>query len=216
MMKDTMSPKKRLLTECLLIFGLVPPVLAALKPHGLMYVMLWIAAALSWRWLARHDYKFREDWNRIKFGKNELRAILIRFVPIAIALGIFTYIAIPDRLFSLPLERPRVWVMVMILYPLLSVIPQEILFRSFFFRRYAPLFSGRAIMLASALAFGWVHILLLNWVAVVFSALGGLLFADTYARTRSLAAACFEHALYGCTIFTLGLGYYFYHGQAVH
>ncbi|MEQ1789763.1 MAG: hypothetical protein ABL857_04905 [Rickettsiales bacterium] len=31
-----------------------------------------------------------------------------------------------------------------------------------------------------------------------------------------LAWRWLEHALYGCMIFTLGLGYYFYHGQAVH
>ena len=44
---------------------------------------------------------------------------------------------------------------------------------------------------------------------------GGLFFADTYAKTRSLAAVYFEHALYGCYLFTIGLGFYFYHGNAV-
>ena len=107
--------------------------------------------------------------------------------------------------------------MVVLFYPLLSVIPQEIIFRSFFFRRYEQLFNTpNKIILFSGLAFGWVHILLLNWVAVIFSAVGGIIFASTYNRTKSLALTCLEHALYGCFIFTIGLGFYFYHGQAVH
>lgn len=41
---------------------------------------------------------------------------------------------------------------------------------------------------------------------------GEVLFATCYAETGSLATSCFEHALYGCWLFTLGLGQYFYHG----
>jgi len=41
---------------------------------------------------------------------------------------------------------------------------------------------------------------------------GGLLFAFRYAQTGSLATSCFEHALYGCWLFTVGLGQNFYHG----
>jgi len=128
--------------------------------------------------------------------------------------------------------------MVMLLYPPLSALPQEIIFRSYFFCRFRSLFitddphpsplpdreraaKGKAqagegvLIVASALAFGWVHIVLQNWVAVAFSFAGGLLFGDTYQRTHSLAATCLEHALYGCTLFTFGLGFYFYHGMAV-
>jgi len=39
-----------------------------------------------------------------------------------------------------------------------------------------------------------------------------LLFAARYAETGSLATSSFEHALYGCWLFTVGLGQYFYHG----
>jgi hypothetical protein len=49
-------------------------------------------------------------------------------------------------------------------------------------------------------------------VAVVFSMIGGYFFATTYTRHKSLAAAFIEHSLYGCYLFTIGLGYYFYHG----
>lgn len=208
--------KHRRALECVLIFVVFPLVLALLKPRGLMYATLWIAAALALRQLTRNGYVFKEDWNGQAIGKKLIKSMFLLFIPLAIALGLFTWIMIPERLFNLPREQPLTWVMVMLFYPLLSVVPQELLFRSFFFRRYAVLFGdGKWLVAASAVVFGWVHILLLNPVAVIFSALGGVIFANTYRQSRSLAAACLEHALYGCLVFSLGLGYYFYHGQAV-
>lgn len=202
--------------ECLLIFGVLPPALALLKPHGWMYAALWVVSGFAALTLLRQGYRFWPDWNIEAVDRALMKAMILRFIPLALALALFTYLAIPDRLFDLPRERPQLWVLVMVFYPLFSVIPQELLFRSYFFRRYAPLFaSPRRMIAASALVFGWVHILLLNPVAVIFSGLGGIIFASTYHKSRSLAAVCIEHALYGCLIFTLGLGYYFYHGQAV-
>ena len=66
--------------------------------------------------------------------------------------------------------------------------------------------------MGSALVFSYGHIVFENSLAVGLSFIGGLLFARTYVSTRSTFAAAFEHALYGCFIFTIGLGQYFYHG----
>jgi uncharacterized protein len=44
--------------------------------------------------------------------------------------------------------------------------------------------------------------------------IGGVLFANDYSRHRSLTLTCFEHSLYGCLIFTVGLGRFFYTGAA--
>jgi len=208
------SRHRHFILEYLLVFGAVPLLISVLKPHGWIYPLLWIMGALSWRALKHYGVAWASEWNAAALNRAAVTAILWRFIPCAIALLLFTWVAIPDHLFGLPRQRPLVWVMVMLFYPLLSVVPQEIIFRSYIFRRYAPL-SPALLKIASACAFGCVHIVLQNWVAVTFSALGGWLFADTYAKTRSLAAVCFEHALYGCYIFTIGLGFYFYHGQAV-
>lgn len=51
-----------------------------------------------------------------------------------------------------------------------------------------------------------------NWLAVAMTMAGGGLFAWRYDRSRSLAAVWVEHALWGCLIFTIGLGRYFYLG----
>jgi membrane protease YdiL (CAAX protease family) len=68
------------------------------------------------------------------------------------------------------------------------------------------------MILASACAFAFLHIIFRNWLAVALTFGGGLLFAARYAETGSLATSSFEHALYGCWLFTVGLGQYFYHG----
>ena len=39
-----------------------------------------------------------------------------------------------------------------------------------------------------------------------------MLFAVTYHQTQSLLMTSVEHSLYGCLIFTVGLGPYFFHG----
>jgi uncharacterized protein len=101
----------------------------------------------------------------------------------------------------------------MIVYPLISVIPQEVLFRGYFFHRYGPLFGARLGMIAaSALAFGWVHIIFGNWISVALTTVGGVLFGATYRKSGSLLLACLEHALFGNFIFTIGIGRFFVPG----
>jgi membrane protease YdiL (CAAX protease family) len=88
-----------------------------------------------------------------------------------------------------------------------------LLYRAFFFHRYRPLFgSGWTMLLASGLAFGFVHIIFGNWLAVALCVLGGWLFAFTYYSSNSLLLTCLDHAIFGNFIFTIGLGRSFYHG----
>ncbi|WP_460720095.1 CPBP family intramembrane glutamic endopeptidase [Nocardia heshunensis] len=133
----------------------------------------------------------------------------------AVALTAATALLRREDLFALPRRNPLVWLAVMVLYPALSVYPQELIFRSFLFHRYAPVFGeGRAMVAASAAAFGYVHIVFGSWFSVAASTVGGWLFAARYLNSRSLFTASAEHALYGQLIFTVGLGRYFYHGAA--
>lgn len=131
----------------------------------------------------------------------------------ALALTAAVALARRDDLFDLPRRNPWLWLAVMVLYPVLSVYPQELIFRSFLFHRYAPVFGeGTGLVAASAVAFGYVHILFGNWISVVMSGVGGWIFATRYLRTQSLFTASVEHSVYGMLIFTIGLGRYFYHG----
>lgn len=119
----------------------------------------------------------------------------------------------PKDLFALPRRNPVLWLAVMVLYPMLSVYPQELIFRSFLFHRYAAVFGrGPGLVAASAAAFGYVHILFGSWFSVASSGIGGVIFANRYRRSQSLFTASVEHAIYGILVFTVGLGRYFYHG----
>jgi hypothetical protein len=207
-----MPKKSYLWCELVLIFGGAPLLIVYVHNRGFLFGLLWIGALLGFAALKRHNphLRYRAEWNTsaLRTGAKE---VLRRFFLLAILLTAFTIVHDFGRLFSFPLERPWMWLMVMLLYPLLSVWPQEMVYRSFFLNRYAPLFpKPNTIAIASALAFGYAHIVFYNWIAIVFCICGGWLFATTYQRHRSLALVCFEHALYGCLIFTLGLGWYFY------
>jgi membrane protease YdiL (CAAX protease family) len=98
----------------------------------------------------------------------------------------------------------------MVLYPL-SAWAQEIVFRTFFFHRYGPLFAtARRRILASGLIFGWAHVVVNDLAAIPLATIAGLLFASTYERSRSTLLVSIEHALYGDVVFTVGLGSLFY------
>jgi uncharacterized protein len=143
-----------------------------------------------------------------------LPMLLLRDAIFLALLGLAVRLFAPQLLFSLVKRAPGFWALIMLLYPLVSVYPQELLYRAFFFHRYQPLFgSGWTMLLASALAFGFVHIIFGNWLAVGLCAIGGLLFAFTYQSSGSILLTCIDHALFGNFIFTIGLGQFFYHGS---
>jgi uncharacterized protein len=143
-----------------------------------------------------------------------LRALLLRDALFLFLLGLAVRLFAPELLFTLVKSSPGFWTILMLFYPLFSVLPQELLYRAFFFHRYQRLFgSGWTMLLASAIAFGFAHIILGNWVAVVLCSVGGFLFALTYRHSGSLPLTCIDHALFGNFIFTIGLGHFFYHGS---
>ncbi len=147
-------------------------------------------------------------------GPKKLLILLAkRFAICAALMVIGTRLIYPELLFRFVQEKPYVWLAVVVFYPVLSVVPQELVYRTFIFHRYRELFpSDRLRIFASGLSFGFVHLLYGNWVALVLSTIGGFFFAYTYASYRSLFLVSLEHALYGQLIFTVGLGNFFYSG----
>lgn len=120
----------------------------------------------------------------------------------------------PALFLEFPLKRPTVYQRIMLLYPLMSVMVQELVFRTFFFHRYGRLFGGAilpAVLINGAL-FGYAHLVMGNWFAIWSTALIGCLLAYRYATTRSLWAVWFEHSLWGALVFTAGLGRWFFTG----
>ena len=175
--------------------------------------LLWVVTAYAWWQLLRDSHFLRAKLWNIAALSVHLCAILAIFAVVAALLALGVRLFAPDLLFGFPRQHPGLWVLVMLAYPMLSVYPQSLLYRAFFFQRYESLFHSEwAMILASAAAFAFLHIIFRNNLAVALTFAGGLLFAFRYEQTGSLATTAFEHALYGCWLFTLGLGRYFYGG----
>lgn len=195
------------------MFVAAPAGLAFFMKAWMVFPAIWLLAAICLLVLLRDPtFERRQLWNAGGV-RRAARLVGLSFAVAAPVLAGVLLMFEPDRLFSLPRRNPTLWAIIMVGYPILSVYPQELAFRAYFFHRYAAIFPSKLLILASALAFGYAHIILHNWIAILFTTVGGLLFATTYARTRSLLATCLEHALYGCYIFTVGWGWYFYGGS---
>ena len=183
-----------------------------LLPDNIIIIILVMVIICLIILLRDPDFDRRRLWNSAGV-KPVFKRILIRFAVSAVILTFGIYIIRPGQLFNFIREAPSVWILVMILYPLFSVYPQELIYRAFFFHRYGGLFPGRwAMIFANAAAFGFAHIIFENALAVILTLAGGFIFARTYERSNSILAVSIEHALYGDLIFTIGLGMYFYHG----
>ncbi|MCX7045548.1 MAG: CPBP family intramembrane metalloprotease [Candidatus Sumerlaeota bacterium] len=167
----------------------------------------YIALSLDPKFDRRQLWIGRATWR-------EIPRILLLFMLGAALIAGGVLLFEPKSLFSLIKHSPRWWAIIMILYPVCSVYPQELIYRVFFFHRYQILFRNSWAMIAvNAAAFGYMHIVMRNWTAVALCVGGGALFAYTYSRTRSAVMVWFEHTLFGCLIFTIGLGHYFFVGS---
>jgi membrane protease YdiL (CAAX protease family) len=205
--------KAALIAEFVFLFVFLPVGFRYKPFHFPPIPALWIAAAYClWRLLQDSSFDRRLLWSPEALPPVQWQ-ILLLFGFIASLIGVGVYVFEPQRLFIMVRHAPFIWALVMALYPALSVYPQGIIYRTFFFQRYRGLFPKSWVMIAlSAMAFSFVHIIFRNWLAVIFTLIGGVLFAWRYYSTRSLYTSAFEHALYGCFLFTIGLGEYFYKG----
>ncbi len=120
----------------------------------------------------------------------------------------------PDRLFALARQCPLFLLLIVLLYPVLSALPQELVFRVLFFRRYGALLPAQtpAILLNAAL-FSLAHLMYWSWIVTAMTFCGGLFFAWAYAVRRNFALALLLHCIAGWIIFTIGLGIHFYSGN---
>lgn len=205
-----------LTVELLILFVGVPLALVPIGRHFaplMIPLLLAIAAGCLLVLLRDPEFDRRRLWHVDGLRKGLGRAICLWLAGGA-ALVVLTWLLRPDLFLRLPRRDPILWVAILALYPLLSVYPQEIIFRTFLFERYRTVLPDpRHRVAASAISFALAHLFFANWIAPVLSLLGGLLFATSYARRRSTLLVCVEHGLWGDLLFTVGLGWYFYGGS---
>ena len=203
---------RKLAAEWLILFVAAPLVMAFALPPSAIWsalaaiaviglILLWITPDFRWRSLAAGPLV--PDWPRL--------VLLVAGTGILVVA--LTVWLVPWSLFSLPRRNPELWLMILILYPFLSALPQELVYRVLFFRRYGALFANpKTALAANAACFGLAHLFYANWPAVLLATLGGAVFAWAYQVRGSFGFAWLLHALAGQMIFTVGLGILFYHG----
>lgn len=212
MPKAVPLPVLRAAEYLVLFFGVVGAYALAGSPGSPIPPLLLLGLG-AWLYLRRRQDFDRADLVRADALRSAIGPILALWaVAAAVAIAAVALLD-PHRLFNLPRQVPLLWALVMVFYPVVSVYPQELIFRAFLMHRYAPVFgTGRAMAAASAAAFGFAHIIFGTLASVLLTVAGGWLFARRYQRTRSLFTVAVEHALYGGLAFTVGLGDLFYHG----
>lgn len=202
-----MNARRALWLEWTLLF-LLPPLVAVLGilPGHKLLVFLAPLAYVLWRAAGMRSVALPQKKD---FDPRRPLLLFVLFMPLLQGLAVWLT---PGPLFQLPRELPALWLLILLLYPLLSVLPQEFAYRWFYFRRYQVLFPQPwQMLLSNALVFAWLHVMYGNAIAVLLSLCGGLLFAWSYARSGRLLYPWLEHSLYGQWLFTLGLGAFFYH-----
>jgi hypothetical protein len=207
--------KNLLILEYLTLFVAIPLLLFLHRPFIPPIPLLWLIAAYGLVALLRDpEFSRSQLWNPRPL-RSQVASILLLFALGIALIGGLVYRFAPPLLFNFVRTHPVVWAVVMLFYPVLSVYPQGVLFRAFLLHRYRILTGPSqqqkwALIFLSALAFSLMHIVFRNWVAVILTFAGGILFARRHLETRSLFVSSFEHALYGCFVFTVGLSQFFY------
>ncbi len=183
----------------LITFGLIPLV----ATFGLMATAYLIRSP---------EYANSALWD-VKSAISQLPRMLLIFLFLGTALFFFVYTKCPQFLFYCPRSHHQIWLTTLWSYPILGVYPQEIIYRGFLFHRYQRLFpEPRHLIIVSAVVFSFGHIIYHHPYSMLFTLVGGYLFGYTYWKSQSLLAAAFEHALYGCFLYTIGLGRFFFIG----
>lgn len=205
------SDRTYLTLEYSLLFFAIPAIIALGPPRIPFFALLYSATAVCAFFLFL-DRRFDRSqlWNKTALNAG-LPGVLSLWAVGVVVLSLLIRFLAPELWLAFPRQKPLMWAAVMVLYPVLSVYAQNIIYRAFIFHRYRNLFSSpNAMIWASAAAFSFAHIIFLNAVAILLTLAGGLIFAHTYHKHRSVLLVSIEHALYGCLLFTVGLGWYLY------
>ena len=194
------------LTEFFLIFILVPISFAlsfgiwikmVIGITGFLYVIYVLLR------VENNKFKLREHINWTQFWQRTL----IKLIVIIAITTLYMFVVDINMLFIVVKTKPSLWLMILFIYSFFSVYPQELIYRTFFFQRYESLFrSNLVFILVNAAVFSLAHIFFKSTLVMFLTFTGGILFALTFKKTKSTLLVSIEHAIYGCWLFTVGMG----------
>lgn len=195
-----------LYVEWIILFVALPLALKWLPVQPLYYLIgFGVLTAVYLVQVSTFSNKIFLQWTSINWLNHLL---LFLSTTLVLSLAIFFF---KNKLWlQFPMAKTDKYLLSLLLYPLLSVIPQELLYRAFYYHRYSQLFTNRNLLLVTnSFAFGFSHIIYGNWVAPVGAFLISFIFSIVYLKSKSLPIVCLVHYVYGIMIFTIGFGHYF-------
>ena len=152
-----------------------------------------------------------------QISKTMLWKNLVILIATAVIIIGFVWIYSPEELFNLPKANVGLWLGLCAFYPPVSGFAQEVIFRTFIYRRYKSIFRhSHNYKLASAASFSFAHILYYHPISMIFSFALGIYLADQYLRTGSVLFTAVLHGILGIMAFSFGLGEYFWLDMKSH
>lgn len=174
-----------------------PWIKTAIGLFGFLYIIFVLLK------IEKKKFKVSSNLNWKRFWKQTLVKLLF----IMVLTTLIVWFTNKESLFFVLLNKPKLWVFILFFYSAFSVYPQELIYRAFYFQRYKALFPNKnLIIFINAAVFALAHLFFKNTLVLVLTFLGGFLFALTYIKTESTLLVTIEHAIYGCWLFTVGMG----------
>ncbi|WP_136685906.1 CPBP family intramembrane glutamic endopeptidase [Falsirhodobacter xinxiangensis] len=195
-------------------YVVIPVLVAVFLPPGRLFEALFVFMLAGLALLAfTPGFEWREllrGWRAIDWPRVGVLSVVTLLAGV-----IVMQMAAPARMFSL-LDRPQMLLTIAVFYPLLSALPQEVVFRALYFRRYRDIVpEGIPGLLLNAGLFSLAHLMYWNSIVMVMTFAGGFVFAWAHIVRRSFPMAWVMHSVAGLIVFACGLGIYFYSGNVV-
>ncbi|MCC1483639.1 CPBP family intramembrane glutamic endopeptidase [Winogradskyella immobilis] len=151
----------------------------------------------------KNKFRIAKNLNWKVFWKRTFIQLLI----IAFLTTLYVWFVDKENLYIVVINKPKLWLFILFFYSAFSVYPQELIYRTFYFQRYQPLFKNENIfIIINAILFSLAHLFFRNTLVMILTFIGGILFALSYKKTKSTLLVSIEHAIYGCWLFTVGMG----------
>lgn len=196
---------KRLL-ELILLF-LILPLLLAIPISPWVRVALGFVGLVYVIWVSRKRKFFSFKKVSVGIKVQHVYFLAAKFIIISIITYFIVSEFYPQELFRSLLDDPLKFMIICLVYTIVSVIPQEFIYRDFFFKRYYSFFPNDVLfVLINGILFSLAHLFFYNELVLLMTLVGGWIFSYTYLKTKSLRFTMLEHALYGCWVYAVGLG----------
>ena len=203
--------KKKLKIEFLVIYFLIPLMVIFInfffsEQKIFVFLPLFLVFFLS-LYLLKKTPGFSFDFLK---KKTEWKFFFLVSLIFIVSGFVYTIILDSNLLFNFPKNYFFIWVAVILFYPILSVIPQEIIFRVLFFERYSCLFKNQFLyLILNSIIFAYIHLVFQNFHAFFITLITSPIFAYAYLN-KSFKTCFLIHTVGGQLVFTYGLGEYFY------